>query len=203
MDFTGGIASGIVGGLESGYGLYQSIQGNKLAADNKRPTYEIPPEIQQNLNQSQQMALEGLPDQQKQQYINNIQRSQDFGLQQLSSRKAGLAGLGGVVQSGDDSYNNLLTQDANARQKNQQGLLNARSTMAGYKDKAFQLNQLDPYHDKAAAARALQGAGLQNINTGLSSIAGIVDRNRFNSGTTTGEPGVNGNPQTTDQFFGQ
>lgn len=195
-----GVASGILGGIESAYGLYQSIQGNKMASQNQRPTYEIPQEISQNLSQAQQMALEGLPAEQKEQYINNIQRSQNFGLNQLNSRKAGLSGLGSVVQAGDDSYNNLLSEDSAARMNNQRGLMNARSTMAGYKDKAFQLNQLDPYNTKAAAARAMQGAGLQNIYGGLSTIAGVADRNMA---TGTGNDNVVHGSATDDGGFGK
>ncbi len=187
-----GLASGILGGLQSAYGIYQDIKGSKMARDNKRPDYEIPEEISQNLTQAQQLALEGLPSEQKQQYLNNIQRTQQFGLNSISDRKGGLAGIGSIVQSGNDANMNLLSADAGARLANQKTLMNARSTMAGYKDKAFELNKLNPYQERATAARSLQGAGLQNIFSGLGTIAGVTDRNQINNGYAKDNSAANG-----------
>src|ERR1022692_1272443 len=71
-----GAAGGAAVGLSTSiYGMYQQKQAKKLMADNPKPTYTIPPEIQANLSQGQQQAMEGLPDEQKQQYVNNLQRS--------------------------------------------------------------------------------------------------------------------------------
>ena len=39
--------------------------------------------------------------------------------------------------------------------------------MATYKDKEFQLNELDPYMNQVQAAEAMKGAGLQNIMGGV------------------------------------
>ncbi len=171
-----GIAEGVLGLGQSAYGLWQAHKGNQMASANKRPTYEIPDEINQNLNQAQQMALTGLPDEQKQQYVNNIQRSQNFGLGASSDRKGGLAGLGGLVQQGNDASMNLLSADAGARRQNQMGLMNARTQLANYKDKAFEFNKANPYYENAAAARAMQGAGAQNIWGGLGTTAGALGR---------------------------
>ncbi len=212
-----GLGEGILGGIQSLYGIYQQHKGNQMAAQNQRPNYEIPDEIKQNLSQAQNMALEGLPAEQKQQYLQNIQRSQNFGLGAQSDRKGGLAGLGSIVQSGNDASMNLLSADAQARRQNQGALMNARTAMAGYKDKAFEFNKANPFYEKAAAARAMQGAGQQNIWGGLGTAAGVIGRNQMLdknqnpnnpmnamglNGTEYGTPGLGGNPQTMDQFFG-
>ncbi len=156
----GAAIGGAIGLGQSAYGIFQKHKANQLAAANKRPTYEIPSEIQQNLNQAQSMALEGLPSEQKQQYINNLQRSQNFGLGAASDRKGGLAGLGGLVQQGNDASMNLLSADSQAQ----------------YKDKAFGYNQADKYQENAAAARGMAGAGLQNTWGGLGTVAGAAQR---------------------------
>jgi hypothetical protein len=161
-----------LGGLQSAYGISQMIKGNKMAKSNQRPDYQIPQEIQANMNDAQRMALEGLPTEQKQQYINNIQRSQQFGLSAMSDRKGGLAGLSDLTQTANDSYNNMLSQDAAARQGNQRQLMAQRGEMAGYKDKAFELNKLNPFYEKAKAAAALKGAGNQNLWGGIGTVAG-------------------------------
>lgn len=196
-----GLASGILGGLESAYGLYENIKGNQMAKDNVRPTYTIPDEIKQNLTQSDQMALEGLPDAQKQQYIQNIQRSQQLGLNSLSDRKAGLSGIEGIVQSGNDAAGNLLSLDSTARRQNQILAMQQGQNLANYKDKAFDYNKNQPYQNTAAAARALQGAGLQNIAGGLGTIAGVMDRNGFGNGTASAPSGTyNPNAGASPQY---
>ncbi len=194
-----GIAEGVLGGLQSLYGIYQQHRGNMMAKANQRPTYEIPGEIQQNLNQAQSMALQGLPEEQKQQYVNNLQRSQNFGLGAASDRKGGLAGLGGLVQQGNDASMNLLSADAGARRQNQMGLMNARTQLANYKDKAFEYNQANPYQEKAAAARSMQGAGLQNMWGGLGTIAGVSGRNQI---ANQGNQGQGAYDQYQDQQAG-
>lgn len=155
--------------LQGATGVAQLIKGKKLAQENVRPGYDIPDEIRQNLSQAQMQALEGLPAEVKNQYMQNLQRSAQFGLSAMSSRKAGLAGLSSLVQNQNDAYSNLMAQDAQAQQANLQELMNQRSNMAAYQDKRFGLNQLDPYNQKAEAAQAMKGAGLQNIMGGLQS----------------------------------
>lgn len=159
-------------GLDTAYGIYQTIKGNKLAKNNIRPTYQVPDEIKSKLTNAQMMALEGLPAEQKQEYINDLQRSANFGLSALNDRQAGLAGLGSLVQNQNDAYSNLLSQDAAARQANQRYAGEVQSEMAGYKDRAFDYNKVQPYQEKAAAARSLMGAGIQNIQGGL---GGLTD----------------------------
>lgn len=155
------------------WGHYQYNQGQDLLANNKRPVYNIPSEITDtgNLTMAQQMAMEGLPEEQKQQYLNNIQRSQQFGLNAMSDRKSGLSGLGSIVQSGNDASANLLAQDSGARMANQRTLMSVRDQynqrLADYKDKAFNINQENPYYETQARGLALEGAGQKNFFGGM------------------------------------
>lgn len=171
-----------VQGAQTVFGIGQMIKGKKMARDNKRPTYEIPDEIKKNLSQAQMMAMEGLPEEQKNQYIQNLQRASNFALSGMSDRKGGLAGLGSLVQGQQDAYTGLLSADAQAKQQNQQALMQQRGVMADYKDKAFGLNKMEPYQQKVAESQALIGAGLQNIGGGLGSLAqGYQQRNLYNN----------------------
>lgn len=154
------------------FGLHQYLEGKKIAKGNNRPTYEIPPEIAQNLSQAQQQALQGLPEEQKQQYISNLQRSSAYGLSQLGSRKAGLSGIAAINQNQNDAYGNLLAQDSAARMQNQQQLYGQRQNMADYKTQAFQFNKVDPYYETLARSEALKGAGIQNIGNSFQIAAG-------------------------------
>lgn len=189
----------VLGGIQTAVGVGQFLKGQSIAKKNKRPDYNIPDEIKQNLSQAQMAALEGLPPEQKQQFIENTQRQQNFGLNALGDRKAGLTGLATLTQQGNDANKNLLSMDAAARQQNQQGLMDARTQMAGYKDKQFELNKLLPFQQTAEAAKGLQGSGLQNIMGGLGSAQNTFENQslakaygRTQPGSTPQLPGASG-----------
>ena len=113
------------------------------------------------------MALEGLPTEQKQQFVENVQRTMQSGLRGLSERGTGLAGIEGLAQQQIDAFRTLLGQDVAARQANQAQLAQARGTMAGFKEKAFDINQMQPYIQDYLQAQAMMGAGSQNIMGGI------------------------------------
>lgn len=159
-NWAGGGATTTLGAVQLAYGLYNQ---NKT----KRPTYEIPPEIQQNLTQAQFDALQGLPEEQRQMYIQNLQRGSAQALGQIGSRKGGLAGVASVNQNQNDAYANLLAMDAQARQQNKDKLYGMRQNMADYKDQAFQFNKVNPYYESVAQNNAMIGAGMQNVSQGF------------------------------------
>ena len=169
MDMTNQISNWAGGGATVTLGAAQLLYGLNQKKKNKRPEYEIPPEIQQNLTQGQMEALQGLPEAQKQMFIQNVSRSQSAGLGQLSSRKAGLTGVAAMNQNANDAYSNLLAQDASAAMQNRSRLYDLRQNMANYKDQQFQLNKMNPYYEKAAQSEALMGAGMQNMSQGFQS----------------------------------
>ena len=157
-------AQALFGGIQAGIGA------SKLKNLN-RPTYTVPEEIKKNLSESELMALEGLPAEQKQQYIQNIQRSQQTAMKGLETRKAGLAGIPALLQSQNDAFTNLLTMDATQKLQNKMLVQQNRNTLAGYKDKEFDINKMQPYQEKSAEAQALIGSGVQNIFGGLDQAA--------------------------------
>ena len=164
------IAAGI-GLAKLGVGIAQQRKGKKLEEATDRPDYEIPEEVFQNLNQAQQMALQGLPAEQKKQYIQNLQQSGQFALSQSGSRKAGLTGIAQLNQQQNFGMQNMLAMDAQARQQNQMQVMQQRQNVAGFRDQAFELNQLNPYYEDISQARGLQSSGLQNIFSGGESFA--------------------------------
>lgn len=148
------------------FGYHQYLKGLKQKEGLVRPEYEIPQEVQQNLTQAQLMALEGLPAEQKRQYIQNIQRSMTSNLAALTGRKAGLVGVSGLAQTEADAYGNLLGMDAQARQANQQQLMQQRALMGDQKALQWQINQMQPYLQSYGEAQGLIGAGTQNMAQG-------------------------------------
>ena len=181
--WAGGGASVTEGALQTAYGLY-------LENKNKRPDYSIPSYIQQNLTETNQRALQGLPEAQKRYYIENLNRSNDMANTSLGSLNAGLRGVAGANNNLSTGYNNLLAQDSAARAANQNAQYGMRDTMANYTDKAFQLNKENPYYEMVAKSQGLEGAGMQNMSQG------------FQQGNTGGNPFTNTDkksPVTTTQ----
>ena len=163
------LLAAIPAAVQLGTGIYQTYQGNKLANSMERPDYSIPQEVLDNLTDSQIQALRGLPEEQRQQYMDNIMRSAQTSISALGDRKGGLAGMSGVQQQQNDAYKNLLSIDAQKREENERNLQATRNTVAGYRDKEFQTNEMKPFEDTMAAATGMQGAGIQNIMGGVTS----------------------------------
>lgn len=160
MDSINGWAAGA---STTALGLNQYYKGKKMLKNNKRPAYEIPEDIKRNLTEAQQGALQGLPEEQKQQFLTNIQRGTAQSLAAGSNRKGGLVNIATLNQNQNDSYGGLMAADSQARMQNKQQLYGARESMANYSDQAFQINKLNPYYEKQAEGLAMEGAGMQNI----------------------------------------
>ena len=93
---TANMASGIFSGI---IGLGQRRKAKKLLANLQRPEYMIPNEVLQNQKMAQQAANEGLPSQQYNQAMQNIQRQQNRALTAAGSRRGALMALPGLQQS--------------------------------------------------------------------------------------------------------
>ncbi len=166
-----GAASGASMGAAAGpYGaLIGGIAGGAIgyfgSSDTKRPTYEIPDEIKQNLSSAQLRVLQGIPAAQQQLFIQNLQRGTSFNLREAGTRKAGIAGLAALNENQNQAYLGLTAANQAAQQQNEAALTAARSQMAEYKDQKFQVNDLNKYYEDEAKAQAQQGALLQNVST--------------------------------------
>jgi hypothetical protein len=191
--WAGGGAQTTLGAAQMAYGLYK-------AKHNKRPTYEIPQEAQQNLNLAKQQAMEGLPEEQKQAYLDNLNRSAGYSLSNMTSRRGGLAGLGQIDQQMNQGYGNLLAMDSQARQQNIGRVFEQNQNMANYRDQAFQFNKVNPYYETLAESQALQGAGMQNIGSGFNSGAGASMN--YGGGASNGSTGKQFSTQNPNSMTG-
>jgi hypothetical protein len=169
-------------GIDAAAGIYslisgigQKARGKRLAEENIRPIYEIPKEIQANQQLAQLYANQGMPAEQLSQAQRNIQQNQAVASNLASTQRGGaLAGAGAIQAGSNQATNELAAQSAMMRMQNIRSLMSANQTLAGYRDKAFDYNQAQKYQEQAAAARALQGEGAQNIAGGLSTIGGAA-----------------------------
>lgn len=187
----GAAIAGTAAALQAASGIAQSIKGKKIQRSTVRPSYAIPDEIKENLKRAQQEATYGLDAASKQIATQGADRNTAASLYGGSSRRAGLAGMAGVVQSGNDAFANLAQMDAMELSRKKQLAAQAGSEMAGYKDKAFQINEFDPYQLKIDESQALIGAGLQNIGGALGT-AGSVGMTMEMNGLGNKTPNVDG-----------
>lgn len=147
---VGSLAGALIGGIIGGG---QKAKGRRILRDNIRPDYEIPSEITN-------AAATGLPSEQYNQAMKNIQRQQMFALSKAQDRRGGLAALPGVVDSTNTAMGKLDAENAAARQRNQQ-------VLAQYKDKQWDWNKKQKYVDTYNYGMGLVGSGNQNTANAL------------------------------------
>ena len=148
-------------------GFVFKTDARKMAEGNTRPDMPIPSAILENQKLAKSMAQEGMASEQYTKGLKNIDRSATNALRGATDRRGGLMAVGQVQGSKNDALLNLDVADANARQRNQQGLINQNSNLARYQQNAWDWNKRQKFLETAASARALMGAGNANFNQGL------------------------------------
>lgn len=152
--------------IQGGLGLGQLINGSIAAKRNKAPVYKMPAEYGQNLAEAQNRAAAGLPSASKQLAIDQMSRGTAAGLAKLQDRNMVSTGVASLAQAESDQANKLAAMDAEARLRGELQVANARSAIAGAKDREFALKRED-YLQRAAANAGLKTGGIQNLFSGL------------------------------------
>ena len=144
-------------------GLLQTAHAKKLAQQNQFPTQTVGSEYYQNQALAQRAAQSGMPAQQYNNQMNQINQGQANGMAGLQGRGSAVGGIGALTARTDQAGANLNAQDATMRMNNLKGLMQANATIGQQKQSAFDWNQKQQYSNNAAAARNYQGAGMQNM----------------------------------------
>lgn len=165
------IAGGLLGGVT---GFFQRRKAKKALSNLQRPQYQIPNEILQNQKQAELAANEGLPAEQYAKGMQDISRRQNELLSGATSRRSGLMALPALQQQSNDATLNLNIANANAKKANRQILYGINNQVAGYRDKAFDINQMQPYQRDYNYNMQLLGAGNQNMFSGAEKFLGGV-----------------------------
>jgi len=182
------IAAGVAvvgGGIKMYQGYKQKKDGQEMEDGLNKPDFVIPEEALKNLSIAEKEAYNGLPENQKRAFLENQQRTSQTALRNSSDRRGGLGIVSQVQGQENLSNRQLLIDDTKARQQNMQRASDARNVMSDYKMKRFE-HQYNEYSSDLDYARGIQGAGLQNMNTATSEIAG---------GVMQGVGGMNANKQ--------
>jgi len=172
-------------------GLFQSIKGNKMAKNNPFPTAQVNQNIAKNAAIAEQMAQTGLPQQQYNQALQNMQRNQNGVLTSLGRSANSSAGLASVLRASNDASLNLDVNDAQARMRNQGISMQQRGQLAGEQNRVWDWNNRQKYLQQAQAASAMQGAGKQNMFGALDGLSQVGQSFLAGGGLGSGSGGAN------------
>lgn len=195
------IAAGIAGGsaiIKGVEGISQNSKASAIENANPYPQMGVQQEYQQNVNQAQQMAQQGMPAQQYNNQLNSIGQNQAGALQTLSRSSNPGAGLASIVRQGDQATSNLNAQDAIQKNRNLLTLLQERQSLAGQKDKAWDWNFQQKYLGNLAKSQALRQSANANISGALSDVTGAAT-SLSGLGAFGGSGG--GSPQTMGEKY--
>ena len=162
---------------ETGFGIYQTAQGNKMARGLKAPKYVIPQSQQDALalarNQAGSFYTAG-----RDSYLNDLSGIFTGAVDKINqSATSSNEALGAILGASGQQMKSLNDYQGFAEasyRQSQQALQAELGQMANYEDKRWATNVQAPFDRRAAAASALTGAGIQNIDTGVNDISGII-----------------------------
>jgi len=174
------ISSGSGETVTTAMAVVMYLEGKKMEEEAKelaktqaaqRPTYATPQAVQEALAIQEGMAGQGMSEQQRQRYTDQILRNQAYALGAGVERGYGLQGVAQANMALNDAQANLLTMDNQQRQQNINNYIQGLNQYGQYQDKEFAYNKDQPYQDMAAAIRALKGAGEQAKYAGAQTVA--------------------------------
>lgn len=194
------IGSGLLSGIT---GYFQRRKAKKMLKGLQQPTYVIPNEILQNQKMAQQAAAEGIPSQQYSNAMRNFRQTEADALASARDRRSALMALPKIQQQTSVNIGNLDAQDAAVRQQNQRTLYGINSQVAGYRDKAFDINQMRPYQRDYSYAMGLLGAGNQNLLSGADKIIAGGGQLMYGAGGGGGKKKRSGDGSSGEpQYYG-
>lgn len=164
VGLVGGLIKGIVGIGQKKQGKRELAQANNLGAFNE----QVPTEITN-------AAATGLPSEQYNQAMQNIQQQQLMAIQGAHNRRAGVGAISGIQNATNNANLNLDVKNAEARQQNQMRL-------ASWKDKVWQNNVKGKYNQQYNYGMGLLGAGNQNLTSGIDQATAGVGYGLFGNG---------------------
>ena len=172
-----GMGASAAGGLgKSILGITQLIKGRRMKP--KRPEYNIPDEILENkglrqANLNARMAGAAQAEQNIQQsgaqYMQNVRQAG-------TSSSSVLANAGLAQATANRALQGLQAQEAQDYQRRASELERTNRIVSQFRDKAFQLNEMEPYLDEARTKAALTQGGLKNVFSGMEDISATAGK---------------------------
>lgn len=198
-----GLAIAGAGALMKGItGALQARKANQIDKANQLPIQNVQNEYFQNVADAENMARVGMPKEQYNLAINNLNRNMAGGLRRLGGSNQSLASM---IRAGNDSTLRLDANNANDRTRNRLNLFQQRNILAGQKNSVFDWNKKQPYIANLAKAEALRGAGMQNAMSAFSDLSQggmMLAANAEGGGSTSGMPPQGGSAVRRNWYSG-
>lgn len=166
----GAIAEAASGLIKGGIGIWQNIKGNKLLKKLQTPTEVIPSAIKENKAQAELDANTGLPQEQYNNSIKNLQRNQMAALSSGADRRTGLSLITALNDNANNATADLDAADAQARLQNKRQLQTVNNNYGQWQNKVWQNNVKEPFERDREYAMSLKGQGGSNIVSGADSL---------------------------------
>lgn len=163
-------SQGVSGLISTIIGASQKKQGKKLLKGLTFPEETIPEEVIQNQNKANQMAATGLPSEQYNRAMRDIQRQQLTALRYAGNRRGALMALPAITQGTNDANLNLNAADAQQKIANQKTAMDVNNNVANWKTRLFDVNKRRKYDRDYEYAMSLLGMGNQNLVGGIDRI---------------------------------
>jgi hypothetical protein len=157
--------------FQAGYGIYQNSQANKLAANTTMPQYNIPAGYQQNVDLASNMAQTGLPQSTTNYFTQNANRGLTTGINAVEKTGQGVNAVSNLYGDELQGFGKIASEDALAKQANEQGLMTARNALSNQQALQWNQNQNLPYLRNLNTINQLKFGGAQNVFGGLSGLA--------------------------------
>lgn len=170
--------------VSSGTSIYQLIRANQFEEQaGERPRYAIPEAEKESLNLARKRARGDMPG--YDQTMQTIEESTAMGMDKIEQAAASSSDLLGMLPSiiaGEQrAKRDLGINNAEFRNQVERELMQKLGEHAAYQDKAWQINEMDPFLENSAAASSLRGAAMQNLNAGFNHLAeNLVNRESVN-----------------------
>lgn len=162
--------------IDLGKAGVQGYKANQLSKT-VRPTYQIPEEILGALNNAKYVgSMTELPGQNIMENKLGANLNRGVGeLRNVSSTSADMAAnVARLYSANNRSLNDIGIAAGQNWLNNQGNVRNALQMLAGYKDKAFDFNQVQPYLNNKAAEAALREGSFRNLSSAGTNLASSI-----------------------------
>ena len=181
-----------VGVASTGYSIYSGARQKSKAKkelerlNREKPIETVPQDVLDNQQMAKIRAQTGLPSEQYNQAMKDINRQQSRSLKRATDRGMGL----GLVAALDDNANRAIerlgVENAKARTQNERVLMDVNSQIANWKKGIYDRNVRQVWDRNYDYNMGLQGQGNQNIANAINSAIGLAGNVALTKGTNTG-----------------
>lgn len=154
-----------------GTGIDQKDKAKRSAAQAElyKPVEKLPSELLENQTNARIASQTGMPSQQYNAAMQNIQRTQAKAIRDAQGRRVGGAMATAVQDNTNNALLDLDVQNAKQRVANQRTLIGVNKDISGTKRDIFNRDARQAYEAKYNYAMSLLGAGNMNIANGVNS----------------------------------